>query len=115
MGLASRQGQHFSLLQYVRTASRAHPAACLMATGLFPGVKRPGSEVNRLPPCRTKAELEWRYISAPHIFFRDVKRDNFACNLRCNMFRPRSDAGVEDYMIRFLNFGYLQFLFVLVS
>jgi len=62
----------------------------------FPGVKQPGSEADRSPECRTEAKLELRCTSAPYVFFHDVKKDNFACNLCCDMFRARSDAGLDD-------------------
>jgi hypothetical protein len=39
-GIESRQGPDFS--QNVQTGTGAHPAFCIMGTGSFPGVKRPG-------------------------------------------------------------------------
>jgi hypothetical protein len=62
----------------------------------FLGVERPGSEVDCSPQCRAKAKLERRCTSAPYVFLRDMKRDNFACNFCCNMFRAGSYAGLED-------------------
>ena len=41
-------GARFSAL--VHTGPGAHPASYIMGTGLFPGVKRPGREVDHPPP-----------------------------------------------------------------
>ena len=50
----------------VQTGRGAHPASCKMATGSFPGVKRPGRGVDHPPP--TSAEVKERaeiYLYSP--------------------------------------------------
>jgi hypothetical protein len=42
----------------VQTGPRAHPASCTMGTGLFPGLKRPGREVDHSPQSSVKIK-EW--------------------------------------------------------
>jgi len=42
----------------VQTGSEAHPASCTMGSGSFPGVKRPGRGVDRLP--QSSAEVKER-------------------------------------------------------
>ena len=55
-GIESRLGERFSAP--VQTAPGAHPASCIMGTGSFPGVKRPGRGVDHPPP--SSAEVEGR-------------------------------------------------------
>jgi hypothetical protein len=53
----SRKGEEFSLLHVVQTGCGVHPISYPMGTeGSFPGVKRPGREVNHSPP--TSAEVK---------------------------------------------------------
>ena len=40
----------------VQTGPGSHPAFCTMSTGSFPGVKRPGRDVDRLPPSGTQVK-----------------------------------------------------------
>jgi hypothetical protein len=35
---------------HVQTGPGAHPASCIMGTGSFPGVKRPGRDADHPPP-----------------------------------------------------------------
>ena len=42
----------------VQTDPRAHPASCMMGTGSFPGVKRPGRDADHPPP--SSAEVKER-------------------------------------------------------
>jgi hypothetical protein len=47
----SRYGQVFSLLYFVETDSEVHPTSNTMDTeDAFPGIKRPGHEVDPSPP-----------------------------------------------------------------
>jgi hypothetical protein len=41
------------------------------------GVKRPGREVNHLPPCSTEGKNDWRHTCASLIRFRGVVMENF--------------------------------------
>ena len=51
-GIESRWGTRFSAP--VQTGPEAHPVSCIMGTGSFPGVKRPGRGADHPPPstCR---------------------------------------------------------------
>jgi len=63
-GIESRWGARFSAL--VQTGSEGHPASCTMDTGSFPGVKRPGLDVDHPPP--SSAEVTERvelYLYSP--------------------------------------------------
>ena len=63
-GIESRWGARFSAP--VQTGPGAHPASYTMGTGSFPGVKRPGRDVDHPPP--SSAEVEGRaelYIYSP--------------------------------------------------
>ena len=53
-GIESRWGTKFSVL--VQTGPGAHPAFYSMATGSFPGVKRPGRGVDHLTPYRAEVK-----------------------------------------------------------
>ena len=55
-GIESRWGARFSAP--VQTCPGAHPASCIMGTGPFPGVKRPGRGADLSPTC--SAEVEGR-------------------------------------------------------
>jgi hypothetical protein len=51
---------------HVQTGPGAYPASCTMGTGSFPGVKRPGRDVDH--PLPSSAEVEERvelYLSPP--------------------------------------------------
>jgi hypothetical protein len=43
---------------HVQTGPGAHPASCIMGTGSFPGVKRPGRGANHPPPPSAEVENE---------------------------------------------------------
>jgi hypothetical protein len=55
-GIESRWGARFSAR--VQTGPGAHPASYTMCTGSFPGVKRPGRDVDHPPP--SSAEVKER-------------------------------------------------------
>jgi hypothetical protein len=52
---------------HVQTGPGAHPAACTMGTGYFPGVKRPGLGADHPPPPSAEVENEWIYTSTPPV------------------------------------------------
>jgi hypothetical protein len=43
----------------------------------FPGVKRPGHQVDHSPPSSTVVKSEWSYTSTPHIYLHRMNRDNY--------------------------------------
>jgi len=45
--------------------------------GSFPGVKRPGREVNHSSPSSTEVKNKCNYASALPIYFQDAVRENF--------------------------------------
>ena len=50
----------------VQTAPEPHPASYTMGTGSFPGVKRPGRDVDHPPPSRARDEGRVElYICSP--------------------------------------------------
>jgi hypothetical protein len=49
-----------SLLRNVQNISRTHPASYS-----FPGVKRPGREINHSPTASAEVRNKWRYTSTP--------------------------------------------------
>jgi hypothetical protein len=58
----------FSLHHRVQNGSGAHPASYPMGTrGSFPGVKRPGPEVDHSPPSSAEVQNAWSYTSTPPI------------------------------------------------
>jgi len=63
-GIVSSWGARFSAS--VQTGRGAHPASYTMGTGSFPGVKRPGRDVDHTPPSgaevRERVEL---YLYTP--------------------------------------------------
>jgi hypothetical protein len=65
----------FSLLQNAENGCGAHPSFYSMGTGFFPGLKRPGSEVDQSPPYSAEVKNEWSYTSSPPISFHDVDRE----------------------------------------
>ena len=63
-GIESRWGSRFSAP--VQTGPGAHPASCTMGTGSFPGVNRPGRDVDH--PSPSSAEVKERvelYLYSP--------------------------------------------------
>jgi hypothetical protein len=57
----------FSHLQNVQICSGAHPASCLMATGVLPGgIKRSVHKINLSLPSSAEVTKQWSYTSTPH-------------------------------------------------
>jgi hypothetical protein len=50
------RGIDLSLLHSVKTYSGAQPTSYPMSTGLFPGVKRPGREIDHSPQCSAQVK-----------------------------------------------------------
>jgi hypothetical protein len=50
----------------------AHPASCIMGTGSFPGVKRPGLSADHAPPSIAEVSKECSYNSTPLWVFGSV-------------------------------------------
>ena len=50
-GIESWWGRDFP---HVQTGPEAHPASCTMGTGSFPGVKRPGGDIDPSLPSSAK-------------------------------------------------------------
>jgi hypothetical protein len=66
VGVPAEDG-NFSLHHRVQTGSGAHPASDPMGTrGSFPGVKRPGRDVDP-SPYSAEVKNAWRYTSTPPI------------------------------------------------
>jgi hypothetical protein len=65
-----RYGEEFSLLQIFQTGSEVHPPSYSLSTGnSFPGVKRPGREVDHSPPTSAEVKKMWIYTStSPYAF-----------------------------------------------
>jgi hypothetical protein len=62
--------QEFSLLHVVQTGSGVHPTSYTMGTmSSFPGVKRPGPEVDHSPPTSAEVKKMWIYTSTPPYVF----------------------------------------------
>jgi hypothetical protein len=55
-GIKSQWGGRF--FAHVQTGPGAHPASCIMGTGSFPGVKRPGRGADQPPPPSAEVENE---------------------------------------------------------
>jgi hypothetical protein len=54
----------------VQTGSGAHPASYTMGTGgSFPGIKRPGREVDHSTPTSAEVKKMWIYTSTPPYVF----------------------------------------------
>jgi hypothetical protein len=49
--------------------------------GSFPGLQRPGREVNHSPPSSAEVKNEWSHTSDPPICLHGVNRDNFTFTL----------------------------------
>jgi hypothetical protein len=69
----SRQGQEIFLFSIASrpTMGPTEPPIRVQegSGGYFPGVKRPGSEANHLPPSSVKVKNEWSYTSTyPDVF-----------------------------------------------
>ena len=59
-----------------------HLRCCSVVTGdLFPGVKRPGCEVNHSPPSSVEVKNEWRCTAASPVCLHGVDRET--CQ-KCN-------------------------------
>jgi hypothetical protein len=59
---------NFSPHNRVQTGCGAHPASCPVGTkGSFPGVKRPGREADKSPPCSAEVKNVWSYTSTPPV------------------------------------------------
>jgi hypothetical protein len=66
----SRQEQRFSPFHVVHTDPGTHRAPYSIGTeGYFPGLKRPGSEADDLPPSGTEITSTWIYTSTPQYVF----------------------------------------------
>jgi hypothetical protein len=64
------RGQELLLLHVVQTGSGVHPTSYTMGTGsYFPGVKRPGREVDHSPPTSAEVKKMWIYTSTPPYAF----------------------------------------------
>jgi len=57
----------------MKPGSGAHPASCSMGT--LKGVRCLGCDSDQAPPSTTKVKIEWKYISASHIFQNSVDWD----------------------------------------
>jgi hypothetical protein len=70
--------RYCSLLQTVHAGFVAHPASCSVgAEVFFPGVKRPGQEVDHSPPSSAKVKNEWSCTTAPPVCLLGVGRDKY--------------------------------------
>jgi hypothetical protein len=56
----------------VQTGPVAHPASCTMGTGSFPGVKRPGHDVDHPPHLAPRLKKEYSYTCTPLLGFRGL-------------------------------------------
>ena len=56
----------------VRTGPGAHPASHTMGTASFPGVKRPGRDVDHPPHLASRLKEEYSYASTPPLGLRGV-------------------------------------------
>jgi hypothetical protein len=63
-------------LQIAQSASEAHPASSGYR-GSFPGVKRPGSEVDNSRPSSAHLKNKWSHASTTSICLHGLHRDNF--------------------------------------
>jgi hypothetical protein len=50
---------------HVQTGPGAHPASCIIGTGSFPGVKRPGRGADHPPPPSAEGENGYSYTTTP--------------------------------------------------
>ena len=51
----------------------------LWVTVIFPGIKRPGHEVNQSPPYSAEVKGEWNYTAIPPVCLLGVDSENFTC------------------------------------
>jgi len=63
-----------SVFQGVMTGCGVHPACFQWVTTSFPGVKRPGREVNQSPPSIPEVKNEWSCTSSSLIHLHDLDR-----------------------------------------
>jgi len=78
-----RQEKYFAVVRIIQTVSRAHSSSySINIEGSFPGIGRPGHEVDHGTPFSVKVKNEW---SLPHLCFHIVARDIFtvAWSLDC--------------------------------
>jgi len=68
--IESRWGTRFSAP--VQTVPRAHPASYTMGPGSFPGLKRPGREVDNLPHLAPKLQKRYSYTFTTTLDLRDL-------------------------------------------
>jgi hypothetical protein len=54
-----------------------HPPIRWVQAALFPGVKRPATEVNHLRLSNAKVKNAWSYTSAPNVCLYGLDRDTF--------------------------------------
>ena len=66
----SERARGFSLLLKFHTGSGTYPAS-------FPGLKRPGREVNPSPPSFAEVKNEWVYNSSPPTYLHRVDKEIF--------------------------------------
>ena len=69
-GFESRCGARFSTP--VKTGPGAHPASYTMGTGSFPGVQRPGRDVDRPPHLAPMLKKEWSSTSTTPLSLRGL-------------------------------------------
>ena len=63
------EARFFALVQ---TGPEAHPASYTMGTGSFPGVKRPGPDVDHPPHLASRLKKEYSYTSTPPLNLRGL-------------------------------------------
>jgi hypothetical protein len=97
-GIESRWWARFYGL--VQTGCGSHLASCTMSTGFFPGVKRPGRDVDHPPHLAPRFKEEHSYNCTPHWAFVACSRANFfyfvrkQVKLQC----PKPEVGLWLYL-----------------
>ena len=71
------EARNFSLLQNVHSVLGPTQLPIECVPGYFPGVNRPGHELNHSLPSRVEVKNEWSCISTLRVRLRDVDRHNF--------------------------------------
>jgi hypothetical protein len=71
------EGRDFALLQRSRPALGSVPPPTEWDRRSYPGLQRPGREVNHLPPFTAEAKKEWNYTSTPDIRPYGVDKENY--------------------------------------
>jgi hypothetical protein len=67
--------KNFSLLLIVHTGSVTHQASCSVGIGVISqGLKRPGPDVDHVPPSSAKVKNEKSYNSTPSTCLHDVDK-----------------------------------------